>query len=112
MGVVLVCRRDVRVGPGQGRCERPEGMASPSEEPRPCSLTPRRSHSGSDHSEDEDHDRPVPHAQRVLFVAHTVREDRLRSHAAAGDPPEQAQYEEELDEAPPDELRPETIRAP
>lgn len=66
----------------------------------PAALT----FSDPDHSEDEDRAITIGRSarQRVLFVAHTEREDRLRIISARrATRREQEQYEEGIDEATP-----------
>ena len=77
MGAVLVCRSDVRVGPGQGHRER---------------------------SGDEERAITIGQSarERVLFVEHTEREDCLRiASARRATRQEQDQYEEGIDETTP-----------
>ena len=95
MDVVIACGRDVRMGPGQSSGKRSEtsrlirgGRLLDS-----AALT----FLDPDHSEDENRSITIGRSaqQRVLFVAHTEREDRIRIISARrATPREQRQYEE------------------
>ena len=67
----------------------------------PAALT----FSDPDHSQDEDRAITIGRSsrQRILFVAHVERDERVRIISARrATRQEQAQYEEDIDEAPPE----------
>ena len=99
---VIACGRDVRVGPGQGRGERPKAFFT-FEEAASVFLDPSAlTFWDPDHSGDEDREITIGRSgrQRVLFVAHTARESRVRIISVRrATRQEQKQYEEGIAEA-------------